>query len=39
MLKSMKKVKAVSRLAKGEPHGCNVGDIFIIIRDKSENMD
>lgn len=25
MLKSMKWVDALSRLAKGNPHGCNVG--------------
>jgi len=25
VLKSMKKVKALSRLAGGNPHGCNVG--------------
>lgn len=25
--KSMKKVEAVSRLAEGEPHGCNAGGI------------
>ena len=27
MLKSMKKVQALSRLAGGIPHGCNVGII------------
>ena len=28
VLKSMKKVKAISRLAGGNPHGCNVGNIW-----------
>lgn len=28
MLKSMKKVNAISRLAGGNPHGCNVGIFF-----------